>query len=288
MTTSHSPSPGTHTDNDLKRVYAIQVVSVFVVVALLAGHVTVNFQLAFGIFVTYQLWGWRWIKILKDSPNIYAVRVPTTVMGDWIPISLPSSDGPKIRKNRVVTSISELSGIRGAQMMVSLRVMTATINMLVLVAIQLDLHHRKSTIWSIGEGNSRDMVPVCLLVLAIGFFATGHFELNMVDGLHTTGHYLGVTGIFLGSFCIGFALEWNLLSVFLLALEFGTCIYWSQYTARVVKKSDDLTIVTRNSKMCIGIELVMFYVTNTILVLTVYSLGPNEGNIWASPFLVRG
>jgi len=275
----------TPTDNEFKKSYAIKVAGAFIVTALLAGHVTVNFQLAFGIFLCYQLWGLIWIQLLRDSPNIYSVKVPTTLLSDWIPTSIPSADGPKIRKDRVVTSISELSGIRGAKMMVSLRTMTATINMLLLVAIQLDLHHRNTVLGSLRSG--ADMVPVCLLVLALGFFCTGHFELNMMDGFHTAGHFLGVAGIFLGSLAIGFALRWTMLSIVLLSLEFGLCVYWVHYTARCPKKSNDLREVTRISKMCIGIELSIFYVTNAILVTTVYSLGPNEGKIWVSPFRVR-
>eukprot|EP00957_Ditylum_brightwellii_P030109 2279020-Ditylum_brightwellii.AAC.1 len=135
-------------------------------------------------------------------------------------------------------------------MMIALRVMTATINMVLLLAIQADLHHRSATFFDIQSG--ADMVPVCLLITAIGFFLTGHFELNMIDTIHSLGHYLGVLGIFIGS---------------------------------VAKKSNDIRIVTRNSKWCIGIELLMFQVTNTILVLTVYASGKNEGNIWAPPFL---
>lgn len=271
------------TDNVLKGTYAVKALSMYFLTALLAGRVTLNFQLAFGIFVNYHLWGWFWIQLLWHSPCIYSVKVPTTVLSDWVQVSLPSADGPKIRKDRVVTSISELSGIRGAHMMIILRVMTVTINMIILVAIQMDLHHRKATLLNIQSG--KDMVPICLLVLASGFFLVGHFELNMMDAFHSKGHYLGVLALFVGTLGLGFALEWNLFSIFLLVLEFGLAVFWTYYVATVQKKSDDVKIVTRNSKICIGIELFMFYVTNFITVLTVYSCGPNEGNIWASPFL---
>lgn len=272
-------------DNNFKKAYAIKVVFAYLLVGLLAGHVTINLQLSMGIFIIYHLWGAFWIKILYQSPNIYSIRVPTTIIDDWIHISLPSTDALKVRKDRVVTSISELSGIRGAQMMVALRVMTATINMLILVAIQSDLHHRKATLFSIQSG--ADMVPVCLLILAIGFFLTGHFELNMMDGFHAQGHFTGVFLIFVGCFSLGFSLQWNLFSISLIALEFGLCAGWMAYVAKAPKKSNDIKVVTKHSKMCIGLELAIFYATNANLVLTVYSCGQNEGNIFASPFLAN-
>merc|ERR1712003_176928 len=97
------------------------------------------------------------------------------------------------------------------------------------------------------------------------------------------GHFLGVFGIFVGSLAIGFCLKWNTFSIFLIALQFGLLAIWVKVEATCVKKSDDVNVVTRNSKMCIGIELLMFYVTNAILVCTIYSCGANEGNLFASP-----
>lgn len=270
------------TDNDFKVSYAFQTVTIYLFVAILAGRVTTNTQLATGIFIIYQMWGLFWIQILVKSPNIYSIQVPTMLLHDWVQISLPSTDALKIRKDKVVTSISELSGIRGAHMMVALRVMTATINMLILLAIQADLHYRNAVFGVIRS--QADLVPIFLLILAVGFFLTGHFELNKIDMIHTNGHFLGVSLIFLGTLAIGFNLRWNLLSLTLICLEFGLCIYWTSYEAKCIKKSDDMALVTRNSKICIGLELFMFYVTNTILVITIYSSGANEGNIFASPW----
>lgn len=273
----------TPTDNNHKWSYTLQVLLSYLIVALLAGRVTTNFQLAFGIFIIFQLWGLLWIKILVTSPNIYSVKVPTTIMDDWIQLSLPSTDSIKIRKDRVVTSISELSGIRGVHMMIALRIMTATINMLILVAIQLDLHHRNTVFLDVQSGE--DMVPICMFISACSFFLVGHFELNMMDMFHMKLHFLGVSGIFVGTFAIGFLMKWNTLSIILIAIQFGLSFIWVVYCVKVQKKSNDIKVVTRNSKMCIGIELVMFYVTNVILVLTIYSCGPNQGNFMASPFL---
>lgn len=273
----------TPTDNNLKASYALQVLTSYLIVAVLAGRVTTNCQLALGVFIVYQLWGLIWIKILMFSPNIYSIKIPTTILDDWVQLSLPSTDSMKVRKDRVVTSISELSGIRGTHMMVALRIMTATMNILILFAIQVDLHHRNSVFLRVESG--ADMVPICLFIMACGFFCVGHFELNMMDKFHTMGHFLGVSGIFIGATSIGFLMKWNALSTILVALQFGLGFFWFAYIGKVKKRSDDLKVVTRNSKMCIGIELVMFYVTNVILVLVVYSLGPNEGNFMVTPFL---
>lgn len=270
------------TDNDFKRQYAVSTVSLYIFVAVFAGRVTLNAQLAMGVFIIYQLWGLFWIKLILFSPNIYSIKIPTMIIDDWIPFSIPKAENIKIRKDRVVSSISALSGIRGAHMMVALRVMTATISILVLVAVQADLHHRGAVFGSVQS--QQDMVPICLVINAIGMFCVGHFELNMLDDFHTKGHFLGVGLIFVGSLAIGFCMRWNILSVVLIALEFGICTFWVSYEARCVKKSDDISVVTRNSKMCIGIELVMFYVTNAILTSTVYACGANEGNIFASPW----
>lgn len=270
------------TDNEYKYYYAIRTVSIYVFVALLAGHVSLNTQLAMGVLFSYHLWGWFWINIVLRSPNIYSIKIPTTIIDDWVQISLPSTGAIKIRKDKVVTSISELSGIRGAHMMVGLRVMTATINMLVLVAIHSDLHYRGAKFGNVRS--QEDMVPICLLVLAIGFFLTGHFELNKMDAFHTKGHFLGVFLIFVGSTAIGFCSKWSAISVILLAFQFGICIFWVNFEANCVKKSDDINVVTWNSKMCIGLELSMFYVTNTIAAFTVYASGANEGNLFASPW----
>lgn len=190
----------------------------------------------------------------------------------------------KIRKDRVVTSISELSGIRGTQMMLSLRVMTACINMLVLVAIQQDLHHRGTTLFNF-RGAAEDLRAIFMLIQVVGFFLTGHFELNNVDKTHSAGHYLGVLMIMIGSCSVGFVFEWNAFSKVMVSLEFGLCFFWTWYCESIEKKSDDVAVVTRKSKMCVGIELVMFYLTNAMLVTTVYASGKNEGNFWVSPFV---
>lgn len=270
-------------DTKFKIDYAFQTVSFIIFVSLLAGFITTNAQLALGILIPYQLWNFFWVKILIQSPNIYSVKVPTMILQDWVQLSIPSTDGIKIRKDKVVTSISELSGIRGAHMMVALRVMTATLNMIVLVAIQQDLHHRNTYLFNIQS--SEDMIPISMLVMTIGFFLTGHFELNLMDKTHALGHYLGVSCIFLGSTCVGFVLKWNTMSMILIALEFVVCALWITYCEKIGKKSQDIKEVTRRSKICIGIELGIFFITNVILTISIYAGGKNSGNLWVSPFL---
>jgi len=272
------------TDNEIKISYAIKVCISYLIVAVLAGRVTSNFQISFGITCAYQFWNLLWIKILVQSKNIYSVKVLTEVLPDWIPVSLPSEkETLKIRKDRVVTSISELSGIRGGHMMVALRVMSSITCVLTFMAIQDDLHHRNTNFFSIKS--SEDMVPICLYIAAMGKFMTGHFELNLMDGVHTAGHYTGVMGITLGTLGVGFCLKWNWLSILLLTAYFGLLIIWSVYSAMCPKKSDDMRVVNRTSKICIGIELAMFNVYSIILAVTCYASGRNEGNFFVSPFL---
>lgn len=272
------------TDNKLKILYAAKVTIAYLLIAIVAGHVTSNFQIAAGILFAFGFWNMLWIRILLQSKNIYSVKILTEVLPDWIPVSLPAEkETIKIRKDRVVTSISELSGIRGGMMMVALRVMSSVTAVLTFMAIQNDLHHRKSTFLSFSS--REDMVPIFLYLAAMGKFMTGHFELNLMDGVHTIGHYIGVMGISIGTLSIGFCLNWNGLSIFLLSLYFGLALIWTSYCAKCPKKSDSIQVVTRTSKICIAIELAMFNVYAIILALTCYGSGANEGNVFASPFL---
>jgi len=276
------PTPAT--DNAIKITYAIKVSLAYLIVAVLAGRITSNAQIAFGIVCAYQFWMLLWVRILVQSENIYSVKVLTEMLPGWVPVSLPAEkETLKIRKDRVVTSISELSGIRGGHMMIALRVMSSITCVLTFVAIQNDLHHRNTTFFNIQSGD--DMVPICLYIAAMGKFLTGHFELNTMDKTHTTFHFVGVAGISLGTLAVGFCLKWNWLSIMLLTAYFGLAIIWTIYCAVCPKKSPDIRVVTRTSKMCIGIELLMFNVYNIILVVTCYASGANEGNVFVSPFL---
>jgi len=270
-------------DSGFKVRYALRTVFIILAVALMAGHVTSNFQYAFGIFIAFHSWSLLWIKILARSPNIYAIRVPTMFLDDWIPLSLPSNDDVSIKKDRVVASISEISGIRGAHPMIALRIMTVCLNMILLASIQADMHHRGSTLLSFKT--REDLVPVLMTIQCIGQFLLGHFELNLVDSAHATGHYMGVVLLLIGSCNVGLTLNWNAASIFLIALEYGLCVLWFWYCGSIEMRSSDIKVVTYRSKMCIGIELVMFIVTNTLLVVSVYASGQNEGNFWVSPFL---
>lgn len=270
-------------DTQVKLSYAFKTIAAYTFLAIMSGKVTKNFSLAMGIVFTYHFWNFIWIKLLRDTEHIYSVKVPTTVLPDWVQLSMPAGSELKIRKDTVVTSISELSGIRGTHMMVALRVMTAVINSLIIVVIQNDLHYRKSQFFQIES--SKDYVPICLFIEIIGFFCVGHFELNLIDKTHTALHFFGVTLIFIGSLSCGFVFNWNFFSIVMTALHFGLAVYWSNMTEKCIKKSDDIKEVTRISKMCIGTELVMFNVTNLMLVTTAYASGANEGHFFVSPFL---
>ena len=271
------------TVNKLKLSYAIKTLSAYTILVFLSGKYTLNFSLALGVFFTYQFWNMIWIRLLLTAPNIYSVKVPTTILNDWVPLSIPSGDNLKIRKNKVVTSISELSGVRGTHLMIALRIMTAVINALIMVAIQADLHHRKTTFLNLKTG--KDFVPIGFFCFVVGFFCTGHFELNMMDKFHTKAHFFGVSLIFARSLSCGFVFDWNSMSVCLILAQFGLAAYWTAYVAAVPKTHNDVNEVTRVSKKCIWIELVMFQITNCILVLSVYASGANKGNLYASPFL---
>lgn len=273
------------TDNGFKTKYAIQAVVSSLIIVSVAGRVSVNFLLAMGICLAFQLWNFFFVNILILSPNIYDVRAPTAIVSDWIQLSIPSTvHSVELRKDRVVTSISELAGVRGSHIMIVTRVLTAILTTIILSVIQQDLHHRKTMFLNIQSGT--DLVPVCMLTMALGLFFTSHFELNKMDWYHTKGHYLGLSGIFLGSFSLGFVTQWSTLSIGLIITEFTLCAIWVTCVIMVPKKSDNLNKVSRISKLCIGIEVTMLHVTSIILMLTVYGNGANEGNIWSSPYII--
>lgn len=272
----------TITDNQFKLTYAIRTLLVYLFCAIMAGRITINTLICIGIFCAYQFWNITWIKLLATTECLYSVRVPTTIIPDWIQFSLPSGKELKIRKNKVVTSISELSGIRGMHLMIALRIMTALICALLIVAIHTDLNYRQTNLLNIRS--TRDFVPILLYFMIVGFFCVGHFELNLMDSFHTSWHFFGVTFIFIGSLSCGFLLNWNLYSIVLTVLHFGLAVYWTNLTETVPKTSNDIKEVTRISKLCVGVELFMFQVTNVMLLSTVYALGENEGNMFASPW----
>ena len=167
--------------------------------------------------------------------------------------------------------------------MVALRVISSIAAVLTFCAIQNDLHYRGTVFLNIQSGE--DMVPIFMFIAAIGKFLTGHFELNLMDQLHTMGHYIGVMGISAGTLMIGFCLKWNMLSKMLLGGYFGIFVIYMSYTIVCPKKSDDLKVVTKTSKICLALELAMFNVYNVILVITYYASGQNQGNFFTSPWL---
>lgn len=271
------------TDRSFKKSYAIITILAYTLIAFMSSRITINFQLAMGIFLTYNYWNLFWLKVLFLSPNMYNVKVPTGMIEDWIQLSIPYG-AIQLKKDRIVTSISQLSGIRGTHMMVALRVMSAVINALFLVAIHVDLHYRNAEMCLFTCQTNADYVPLFMYIFCIGEFLTGHFELNLKDSFHTTMHYFGVLGIFTGSLMIGFVSNWSYFSIGMIASEYASCWYWFHICGKVSHKSKDLAEVTKNSKKCVGSELLVFFLTNTITVFTVNGIGPNEGNIWASPF----
>merc|ERR1719330_1589704 len=136
--------------------------------------------------------------------------------------------------------------------MIALRVMTSLTCTFSVIAIQADLHHRGAVF--LDMKSNEDVALVLLFAAAMGKFITGHFELNGIDKLHTKFHYIGVMTMSVGTLCVGFVLHWSFLSIVLLSLYFGLFIGWQIFCSKCVKKSDDIRIVTWNSKMCIGIE----------------------------------
>jgi len=113
-------------------------------------------------------------------------------------------------------------------------------------------------------------VPVCFLLTVVGFFLIGYFELNKVDDLHTLCHYIGVVGILLGSFSIGFVLNWRILASSLLAIQFSICVGWFLICQKMEMISTNPNVITRNSKICIGIEVAMLFVIDMIGALSTY------------------
>merc|ERR1712038_479790 len=275
--------PANATDQRFKLDYARYTIFAYTLTVFASSRITLNFQLVLGILFTYQFWNLFWIKLLLFSPNMYKIKQTTGIVEDWIQVSI--THGPlQLKKDRIVSSISELSGIRGTHMMVALRIMTALINMLLLVAIHMDLDYRKAHLCVLSCTTQADYVPLFMYIFCVGNFLAGHFELNMTDSVHTKMHYLGVLGIFVGSLMIGFVSNWSTLSIVLLGLEYGSCAVWFYICANVSHKSKDLAEVTRNSKKCVGFELLVFQFTNFILLATIHACGPNEGNILSSPF----
>jgi len=169
-------------------------------------------------------------------------------------------------------------------MMIALRIMSALINALLLVAIHIDLQYRKTHVCLLSCQTQEDYVPLCMYIFSVGNFLAGHFELNLKDSVHTAMHYVGVMGIFVGSLMIGFVSNWSTVSIILIGMEYTICAYWFHVVATVKHKSKDLEEVTKNSKKCVAWELLIFQMTNLILILTVHACGPNEGNFMASPF----
>mmetsp|Transcript_6670 Transcript_6670/g.14568 ORF Transcript_6670/g.14568 Transcript_6670/m.14568 type:complete len:355 (+) Transcript_6670:45-1109(+) len=276
------------TDNWFKLRYAAGAITSYILATVAACKLTTEAFLATGVFVVFQLFTIIWVRVLMTAPNIYSVKIPTTTLPDWVQVSLPDTSTPaRVGRDQVVSSISELSGVRGTPLMVALRVVTALKSILGLVAIQNDIASRgRTSLFPIKT--SADMVPLCFLCSAIGAFLIGHFELNLSDGLHTAGHYTGVLFIFFGSLGFGFLTQWSVLSRTMIGLEVVLAFIWDQICSRVQLTSDDIKRVTLNSKLCIGSELVLFVVMNLVLAMTMYASGANKGKLAVSPFRHSG
>jgi len=269
--------PSSKTDLTFKKVYSYYALCSYILSGLLAGGVSMNFNLAFSVFTVYWGWSIAWKWVVLKSPNIYSIRVPTAVLDDWIPLSVPT--GIELRKDRVVTSISEASGIRGCQLMPMLRIMTALTCALTMAAIHQDLLYRQSRIYIISS--YADMVPVCMLSYIIGSFLTGHYELNKMERFHTMMHFIGVGTLSLSSLMIGFVTNWSMFSIVLVTSYYTLLVYYMQFSETVKTRSSDLSQVSSISKKCIVIENIVFDLFNIILVLTINGSGANEGNIFA-------
>lgn len=268
----------TSKSNGSKGSYAGYVIGTYLTLALIGGTVSMNFMLSFGIFLSYHSWSCLWKWILLVSPNIYSVHVPASAVADWIPVPVPL--GVELRRDRVVTSIAEISALRGSYMSVAFKVSNAVNSALAMIALHSDLHYRNRKFYQIRTG--ADLVPVCMLLFVVGTFLTEHFGDNKMDRYQTKMHTYGSYTLFASSLMIGFVTGWSVFALILIALFFGLAIYRIHWAERAEQNvSTDLATITMLSKKCIGNELLMYDAFFTILILTVNGSGANQGNIWS-------
>lgn len=249
----------------------------YVALGLIGGSISVNFMLSFSIFLTYCSWRYIFRRTVLKSPKIYSIKIATSVVADWIPISVPV--GVQLRRDQLLTSISEVSAIRGSYLYVSMRVMIAISSALAMVSVHLDLRHRGRKMYHMW--NRFDFVPICIMMFIFGSFFMNHFDPNKQDRYQSKMHLYGVYILSLSSLMIGFVTEWSTFSRLLIFSYFGVCAY-KKYWIGLAKEnvSTNLNTITMLSKKCLVLDLIMFDIFATILILTVNGSGGNEGNIW--------
>ncbi|CAB9525730.1 unknown protein [Seminavis robusta] len=150
------------------------------------------------------------------------------------------------------------------------------------ILIHQDLQFRQAQIFVFND--KLDAAPVCLLLSITGIFFLGHFDLNRYDNTAYLLHYAVAGFLTLGSLGLVFLDEFSLLSV---GLTGGFLVFASAFFIvgeLVPAYSEDVAKVSFYSKLCVIIEIIGFLHLGLILGFTMNASGPNNGNIWASPF----
>lgn len=96
-------------------------------------------------------------------------------------------------------------------------------------------------------------------------------------------HYAGAAFLLFGSVALCFMDNFSSISVSLFIVESLLAAAYFVASELVPKRSEDIKVVTRSSRICIIIELSTFVFTGIILGLTMNGSGRNGGNVWSSP-----
>jgi hypothetical protein len=269
----------TGTDRTFKVIFGLYVITGYVTAACLAHRFTINFLIVLGMLCTGFPWFLVWCYLLIRSPCVYQVHVPTARIQGWVAFSAPKT--VELYKKWTVPSISNLSAIRGTQLNTLLRAGTGVMSMLFIVAIHQDLHYRRAQLFVVNS--NADVVPICFLLVIVGIYSLGFFEQTRYDWIHSLIHCVTMGPLMMGSVAICFVTDFGILSIILTILQAVIGLTYLLVSALLPKQHEDIRVVTRSSKICIGLELLTFVVTGIMVGLAVNGSGQNEGNIWAPP-----
>jgi len=270
----------TGTDRCFKIQYALYALTITWFFASNFHLLTVNFVLAMGVFGAFVPWLVMWLHLLATAEGLWNVKVATARIDGWTKVSVPQK--VRLLKDRSVLSISHLSGIRGTILNLNLRVVIALSEMITFVAILQDVSFRDAPLLRLES--REDLVPFAFMLFVSGGFLVGHFELNTFDSLHFAMHHVGVVLQLFGVCSLGFVTDWSRTAVALIAGQFVFVLLWVGAVIAVPKRSSDERKVTRASKLCISLELVVFTFNVTSHALAIHGSGANQGNVWASIF----
>ncbi len=266
------------TDRAFKILYGIYATVAYSVVAYSTSKVTLNFLITLATFLVALPWFAMWTHLLAFSPSLYQIQIPCACIDGWTSFSAPQTI--ELYETHTSISISVLSGVRGTQLFDLMTRTSALVAMLLLIAIHQDLNYRNAQLFVVNS--NADMVPICFMMGILGAFNIGFFELTKYDRLHSFLHYAAVGPLLFSSLGIGFITNWSPLAICLTVIETLIATTYFIVCELVPKRHGDIKVVTRSSKICIGIELTSFAVTGIMLLLTINGSGPNQGNIWAS------